>query len=90
MLFGLSFYYFTTTTMHPWYLSTLILLSVFTKYRFPILWSFVIVFSYSAYANAEYRENFWFISLEYLVVYGFLIWEVYAVKKANNIFAFKA
>jgi len=28
LLFGLSFYYFTTTTMHPWYLATLILLSV--------------------------------------------------------------
>ena len=88
MLFVLSFYYFTTTTMHPWYLSTLILLAVFTKYRFPIVWSLVIILSYAAYSNNNYQENFWFISLEYIIVYGFLIWELYAKKNANNIFAF--
>ena len=77
LLFGLSFYYFTTTTMHPWYLATLILLTVFTKYRFPIVWSLVIVFSYSAYNNETYQENFWFLGLEYIIVYGFLAYEVF-------------
>jgi alpha-1,6-mannosyltransferase len=77
LLFGLSFYYFTTTTMHPWYLATLILLSVFTKYRFPIVWSLVIILSYQAYANLPWKENLWFVSLEYAIVYGFLIWELF-------------
>jgi len=80
-LFGLSFYYFTTTTMHPWYLSTLILLSAFTKYRFPIIWSLVIMLSYSAYQNETYQENLWLISLEYIIVYGFLIWELCTKRK---------
>lgn len=77
LLFGLSFYYFTTTTMHPWYLATLVLLSVFTKYRFPIVWSLVIILSYQAYANLPWKENLWFVGLEYAIVYGFLIWELF-------------
>ena len=76
MLFGLSFYYFTTTTMHPWYVATLVILSVFTKYRFPIIWSIVIILSYQAYSNFPWQENLWFVGLEYVFVYGFLIWEI--------------
>ena len=76
LLFGLTFYYFTTTTMHPWYLATLILLCVFTKYRFPIVWSLSIILSYQAYANTPWNENFWFLILEYLFVFSYLIFEL--------------
>jgi alpha-1,6-mannosyltransferase len=85
LLFGLSFYYFTTTTMHPWYLASLILLAVFTKYRFPIVWSFVIILSYSAYATESYKENLWLITFEYLVVYGYLIWELIYKRQKKEI-----
>mgnify|MGYP000966711157 CR=1 FL=1 len=76
LLMGISFYYFTTTTMHPWYLATLVILSVFTNYRFPIIWSLVVVLSYQAYANTPWKENIWFMVVEYLVVYGYLFWEI--------------
>ncbi|MHB0754752.1 mannosyltransferase [Polaribacter sp. M15] len=76
MLFGLCFYYFTTTTMHPWYLATPIILSVFTQYKFPIVWSLVVILSYQAYSNTPWQENLWFVSLEYLVVYLYLIYEI--------------
>lgn len=75
-LFALSFYYFTTTTMHPWYLATLVLLSIFTKYRFPIVWSFVIIVSYQVYETTPWKENLWLIVLEYLIVYCFFLWEL--------------
>ena len=84
MLFGLSFYYFTTTTMHPWYIATLLLLTIFTKYRFAVIWSFVIILSYQAYANTPWKENIWFVSLEYIILYTFLIWEIY-IKKLDQI-----
>ena len=84
MLFGLSFYYFTTTTVHPWYLSTLIILSIFTKYRFPIIWSFVIVLSYQAYANSPWKEDLWLIGLEYFIVFLFLCWELIYKNKTNK------
>jgi hypothetical protein len=79
MLIALSFYYFTATTVHPWYVATLLLLSVFTKYKFPLVWSLVIILSYLAYLNinkADKSENLWIIALEYLIVYGVFIWEI--------------
>lgn len=80
LLIGLSFYYFTTTTMHPWYLSTLVLLSVFTKYRYAIVWSVAIILSYQAYANNPWQENLWFVGLEYVIVFGVLFWEITKLK----------
>ena len=76
MLLVLSFYYFTTTTMHPWYLATLVVLSIFTRYNYPLIWSFVIILSYQAYANSPWKENLWFVSIEYLIVYSFLLYEI--------------
>ncbi|WP_299118743.1 mannosyltransferase [uncultured Tenacibaculum sp.] len=85
MLFGLSFYYFTTTTLHPWYLATLIILSIFTKYRFPIIWSIAIILSYQAYSNTPWKENLWFVGLEYVIVYGCLLWELFIKKPTHKI-----
>ena len=87
MLLVLSFYYFTATTIHPWYLATLLILSVFTKYKFPLVWSFVIILSYLAYVNlnsADKSENLFVIALEYTVVYGVFIWEVFIKKAPRN------
>lgn len=86
MLFALSFYYFTATTVHPWYLAMLLALSIFTHYKFPLIWSFVIVLSYLAYLNVnstDKSENLWVIALEYSVVYAVFIWEVF-IKKASK------
>lgn len=76
MLLALSFYYFTSTTVHPWYITSLLLLSVFTKYKFPLVWSFVIIMSYISYLNindANKNENLWFIGIQYVLVYGTLL-----------------
>ena len=83
MLFVFSFYLFTTTTVHPWYIATLLILSIFTNYKFPLVWSFIIILSYLAYANGNNTENLWIIALEYLVVYGFLIWELFIKKQKS-------
>ena len=85
MLFGLCFYYFTATTVHPWYLATPLILSVFTKYRFPIIWTIVIIFSYQAYANNPWKENLWFVGIEYVILYGFLIFELLKNRKYYKI-----
>ena len=81
LLFVLSFYYFTATTVHPWYVATLLILSIFTNYKFPLVWSFVIVLSYLAYTNTDNSENLWVIALEYLIVFSVFIWEVFIKKK---------
>ena len=88
MLLVLTFYYFIATTVHPWYVATLLILSVFTKYKFPLVWSFVIILSYLAYLNvnqANKSENLWIIALEYVVVYGVFFWEIFIKKSSIKI-----
>lgn len=75
-LFVLTLYFFISTTVHPWYVVNLILLSVFTKYKFPIVWSFFIVFSYYAYSVVPFKENLWLIALEYVAVISIFIFEI--------------
>ncbi len=82
MLLVATIYYFTSTTIHPWYLTTLLMFSVFTSYKFPLVWSLMIVLSYFAYSSNDYSENLWIVGLEYVVVYGVFIWEVF-VKNPN-------
>lgn len=84
MLFALSFYYFLTTTMHPWYIATLLILSVFTQYRYAVLWSLVVILSYQAYANSPWKENLWLITLEYIILYTYFIWEVFIKRKPTQ------
>jgi alpha-1,6-mannosyltransferase len=82
LLFGISFYYLLSTTVHPWYIATPLLLSVFTKYRFPLVWSLVVMLSYSAYGINGFSENLCLLALEYLIVIGYFIWEVFYKNKA--------
>jgi len=82
-VFALFFYFLFSTTVHPWYIATLLLLSVFTNYRFPIVWSFVAILSYYAYGNVEFQENLWLVTLEYIVVIGFAVIEVFFPKKLS-------
>jgi hypothetical protein len=84
MLFGICFYYLLSTTVHPWYLTVPLVLSIFTRYRFLLVWSFMIVLSYSAYGPGGFQENLWLVGLEYLVVMGFFGWEVF-VKKGGSL-----
>src|SRR5690606_20058084 len=56
MLLVLTFYYFTATTVHPWYIAVLLVLSIFTNYIFPLVWSFVIILSYLARSEEHTSE----------------------------------
>ncbi|MFT7086460.1 MAG: hypothetical protein ACJAV5_002188 [Vicingaceae bacterium] len=76
LLFALSWYYLLALIVHPWYSITLVFLAVFTRFRFPMVWSFLAVLSYWAYSNPNFTENFWLVALEYLVVIGFMVCEL--------------
>lgn len=71
----LSLYYFTATTVHPWYVIHLLFLGTLTIYRYPILWSYTVILSYSAYGVSSVEEPHWLVWVEYLPVYGLLFWE---------------
>ncbi|WP_372920020.1 glycosyltransferase 87 family protein [Salegentibacter sp.] len=76
MLFGITAYFFLSTTVHPWYLATPLLLSVFTKYRYMILWTGLVFLSYFAYSNPDFEESYWLLATEYVAVFGYLIYEI--------------
>lgn len=81
LLFGISIYFFLSTTVHPWYIASPLLLSIFTRYKFSIIWSLAVMLSYMAYSADGVSENLWLVALEYFVVIGFFIWEVFQFKK---------
>ncbi len=72
MLWSLLIYLLLTTTVHPWYITPLVLLSCFSKFRFPIVWSTVVVLSYAGYSDSGYSENLWFVAAEYTAVLLFI------------------
>ncbi|MDT0558523.1 mannosyltransferase [Ichthyenterobacterium sp. W332] len=84
MLLSITIYLFFSTTVHPWYIATPLLLSIFTNYKFPVVWSFIIILSYLAYINIntmDKSENLWIISVEYIVIFTAFFWEVILRKK---------
>jgi hypothetical protein len=77
-------YFAMSTTLHPWYITTLIAFSVFTPYRFPVLWSLLIFLSYEGYEVEGYRENYGLITLEYVFIYGWMIGEIINNRKQKR------
>lgn len=75
ILFIYTCYILFSTTVHPWYISPLLLLAVLTPYRYPMFWSYLIGWTYIAYRADAFQENFWIIGIEYLLVIALLAWE---------------
>lgn len=76
MLLVLTCYYFLSTTVHPWYLASLVLFSVFTRFKYPLFWGLVVILSYQVYSNMPWSENLWLVTAEYLLVLGVFIFEL--------------
>lgn len=76
----LCIYFLFTTILHPWYITTLVALSVFTTFRFPVIWSGLIFLTYVGYTANSFQENLWLTAFEYVVVIGYLIFELKSKK----------
>jgi hypothetical protein len=76
MLFAFVIYYSFSTTVHPWYISLILAMSIFTKYNFGLIWSVLIMLSYYAYSNPSFQENYLLIFVEYFAVYSVMIYEI--------------
>ena len=84
MLFAICVYLLCTTTVHPWYVSLPVVLCLFTRYRFPILWSGLITLTYINYSYPEYYENLTIVSIEYGLVALYLIYEILKIKRSRR------
>ncbi|MBL4592608.1 MAG: mannosyltransferase, partial [Flavobacteriales bacterium] len=84
MFFAYTIYLLLATTVHPWYVINLVLLSVFVRnYRYAIVWSMLVVLSYTAYMSDTYQENYLLIAIEYIVVIGWFVFELFRSKRAT-------
>lgn len=73
-------YLLLSSTLHPWYILPLLALSIFTDYRFTVVWSFAVFFSYIFYSyndSSEYWVRF-VVNMEYLLVIGYFIYELFS------------
>lgn len=67
-------YLLGSTIVHPWYLTGLLGLALFTTRHFISVWTFTIILSYATYRTAAYHENLYLVALEYGLVLGFGIY----------------
>jgi alpha-1,6-mannosyltransferase len=81
----LFIYLLFTTTLHPWYIATLLALSVFTPYRFVIVWTGLIFLTYAGYTLNSFHEIIWLTAIEYCIVIGYLIYELW-IRRSTLIF----
>jgi len=84
-LFATTIFLLLATTVHPWYLTLIIALSVLTRFRYPILWSGLIVMTYVNYSYAEFSENLWTVVIEYMLLFAFIWWEMRGLR-ANELY----
>lgn len=75
MLFVLTFYFFMTTTVHPWYLASLLCLGILSMRIYPLVWTFLVFLSYSHYMDGGFQENYFLIAMEYILLIAWIIWE---------------
>lgn len=75
-LFALTIYFLISTTVHPWYIINIVLIAVFTRYKFAVVWSLLVVLSYFTYSQIDFKENYYLLAIEYLFLLSYLIFEV--------------
>jgi hypothetical protein len=79
----LTLYFAMATTVHPWYVTNLLVIAILTRFRYPIVWSYTIFLSYAIYQTNLYQENLWLVAFEYFLVFGMMIYEF---KQWRNLF----
>lgn len=69
-------YLLLATTVHPWYVISILFFSIFTKWQYAKSWSYLVIISYINYSGGRYYENPWWIALEYTILFGWMFWEI--------------
>ncbi len=64
MLFAICLYLAFTPTVHPWYAILPLALGIFTRFRFPVLWTGLITLTYINYSYLPMLKNLWIVTLE--------------------------
>jgi alpha-1,6-mannosyltransferase len=65
---ALLIYLLFAAVVHPWYITVPLLFGILSGRHYVLLWSFVVLFSYSHYRGGGLQENFWMIGAEYVLL----------------------
>ncbi len=76
MLWLLAIYLFGAQAVQPWYILPFVAFAALTGWRWPILWSLLIVPTYLTYSTVPYQQPYWWIPVEYVLLLGFIGWEM--------------
>jgi hypothetical protein len=82
LVLAFSIQLFFATTVHPWYITPLVAMCVLTPFRFPVFWSGLVFLSYAGYTMPGYQEPAWLPIVEYVIVYGYLGFELWQNRSA--------
>ncbi len=72
----LFIFFSLSTYVHSWYILPILAFSVFSRFRFPIVWTYFIFLTYLGYSESGYRENLWIVLMEYIILYAVVIYEL--------------
>lgn len=81
MLWLLAIYLSCSQVVHPWYILPLVALAPLTRWRWPVLWSLLIVPTYLTYGSVPYAQPYWWLAIEYVVLGAFIIREARGFRK---------
>ncbi|MEJ8800663.1 glycosyltransferase 87 family protein [Pontibacter sp. H249] len=84
MAVALTLYFFLATTVHPWYICTILALTVVSRFRYAVVWSGLAILTYAAYRHTPYREDLSLVSLEYALVFLWLAVELYLYRQRRK------
>ena len=65
LLAVLFFYFSLSTTLMPWYICVLLPLGILTDLKMPMVWTFVVFSSYSAFGHVDFQEAKWLVYCSY-------------------------
>jgi hypothetical protein len=84
MAAALTVYLFLSTTVHPWYICTLVALTSMSYFRYAAVWSGLALFSYATYRTDSYTENLLLVALEYTLVFLWLWAELHLYRQQKK------
>ncbi|GHA79095.1 hypothetical protein GCM10007389_36520 [Pontibacter akesuensis] len=90
MATALAIFLFLSTTVHPWYLTTLLALTVMSHFRFAVAWTGLAILTYAAYRTNTYQESLTLVALEYGIVAIWLVIELYIYRQRQRAVNLKA
>ena len=81
-LFAITIYLLCATTIHPWYATLPLFLSIFVQNaKWAVAWTYFIFFTYINYSYSPYHENLWVVGMEYSLTAIFFFFENHFFRK---------